>query len=158
MTLFHPSSRGRKSRSAAACSSSSLELKPIRSKSFLSREPWKRSSLTRSPSSVSVAATRPPSPSANRFFVGKKLNVEAMPVVAMPAAPKACAASSTIGTPSAASSASGAGRPNRCTGMIALVRAVIRAATSSGSRLSVAGSMSAKTGVAPAWTIASAVA
>ena len=42
--------------------------------------------------------------------------------------------------------------------MIAFVLGVIRAATSSGSRLSVTGSMSAKTGVAPAWTIASAVA
>ena len=49
---FQPSSCGRKSRSAAACSSSSRELKPIRSKSFLSREPWKRSIRTRSPSSV----------------------------------------------------------------------------------------------------------
>ena len=42
--------------------------------------------------------------------------------------------------------------------MIAFVRGVIRAATSSGSRLSVAGSMSAKTGVAPRRAIASAVA
>ena len=40
----------------------------------------------------------PPSPSANRFFVGKKLNVDTM-LVQMPAAPKACAASSTIGSP-----------------------------------------------------------
>src|SRR5436190_568657 len=53
----------------------------------------------RSPSSSSVTATSPPSPSANRFFVGKKLNVEAIPVVPTPAAPNACAASSTIGTP-----------------------------------------------------------
>ena len=42
--------------------------------------------------------------------------------------------------------------------MIAFVRGVIRAATSSGSRLSVTGSMSAKTGVAPTRAIASAVA
>ena len=76
----------------------------------------------------------------------------------MPAAPNACAASSISGSPSAASSASGAGRPNRCTGMIAFVRGVIRAATSSGSRFSVTGSMSAKTGVAPTRAIASAVA
>ena len=42
--------------------------------------------------------------------------------------------------------------------MIAFVRGVIRAATSSGSRLSVAGSMSANTGVAPTRAIASGVA
>ena len=53
---------------------------------------------------------------------------------------------------------SGAGRPNRCTGMIAFVRSVIRRSTSAGSRLSVAGSISAKTGVAPRRAIASAVA
>ncbi len=113
---------------------------------------------TRSATASSIAATRPPSPSANRFLVGKKLNVEQMPVVAIPSAPNAWAASSISGSPSAASSASGAGRPKRCTGMIALVRGVIRRATSSGSRLSVTGSMSAKTGVAPALAIASAVA
>ena len=42
--------------------------------------------------------------------------------------------------------------------MIAFVRGVIRSATSAGSRLSVAGSISAKTGVAPRRAIASAVA
>ena len=42
--------------------------------------------------------------------------------------------------------------------MIALVRRVIRRSTSSGSMLSVPGSMSAKTGVAPVRAIASAVA
>jgi hypothetical protein len=42
--------------------------------------------------------------------------------------------------------------------MIALVRGVMRSATSSGSRLSVEESISAKTGVAPRLTIASAVA
>ena len=42
--------------------------------------------------------------------------------------------------------------------MSAFVRGVIFAATSSGSRLSVAGSMSANTGVAPTRAIASAVA
>ena len=36
-----------------------------------------------SASSASLTAIRPPSPSAKRFFVGKKLNVEAM-LVAMP--------------------------------------------------------------------------
>ena len=63
------------------------------------REPWKRSMRSRSASSASLTAIRPPSPSANRFFVGKKLNVETM-LVAMPAAPNACAASSTTGSPS----------------------------------------------------------
>ena len=50
------------------------------------------------------------------------------------------------------------GRPNRWTGTIARVRSVTFAAASSRSRLSVAGSMSAKTGVAPRRTIDSAVA
>ena len=79
-------------------------------------------------------------------------------MVAMPWAPKAWAASSTIGMPSAASAPSAAGRPKRWTGMIAFVLGVMRAATSSGSMFSVTGSMSAKTGVAPDCTIASAVA
>ena len=43
---------------------------PDSSKVFFALEPWKRSSRMRSPSSSSRAATRPPSPSANRFFVG----------------------------------------------------------------------------------------
>jgi len=34
-----------------------------------------------------VAATRPPSPSANRFLVGKKLKVESAPTCATPSAP-----------------------------------------------------------------------
>jgi hypothetical protein len=68
------------------------------------------------------------------------------------------AASSSSGGPSPASSSSGAGRPNRCTGTIAFVRGVIRSATSAGSRLSVAASISAKTGVASRRAIASAVA
>ena len=42
--------------------------------------------------------------------------------------------------------------------MIAFVRGVTLRATSAGSRLSVSGSMSAKTGVAPSRAIASAVA
>ena len=54
------------------------------SKSSSPREPWKRSMRTRSASSASLDGDRPPSPSANRFFVGKKLKVEATPVVAMP--------------------------------------------------------------------------
>ena len=43
-------------------------------------------------------ATRPPSPSAKRFFDGKKLKVEAM-LVAIPGEPNAWAASSTSGSP-----------------------------------------------------------
>ena len=78
--------------------------------------------------------------------------------MATPGAPNACAASSITGRPSAASSSIGAGRPNRCTGMSARVRGVIFAATSATSTLSVAGSMSAKTGVAPRRAIDSAVA
>ena len=111
----------------------------------------------RSASSPSLAAIRPPSPSAKRFFEGKKLNVETT-LVAIPCEPNACAASSTSGSPKARSSSIGAGRPNRCTGMIAFVRSVIARSTSAGSRFSVAGSMSTKTGVAPRRAIASAVA
>ncbi len=42
-----------------------------------------------------------------------------------------------------------AGQPSRCTTTIAFVRGVTRARMDSGSRQSVAGSMSAKTGTAP---------
>ena len=77
---------------------------------------------------------------------------------AMSGEPNACAASSTIGTPNPVSSASGAGRPKRCTGRIAFVRGVIFRSTSAGSRFSVTGSMSTKTGVASRRAIASAVA
>src|SRR5690348_8919503 len=111
-----------------------------------------------SPSSAFWAATSPPSPSANRFFVGWKLKVETMPCCAIAGEPNACAASSISGCPSEASSSSGAGRPKRWTGMIARVLGVIRAATSSGSRFNVCGSTSAKTGVAPRRATASAVA
>ena len=57
---------------------------------------------TRSATSSSSDVTSPPSPRAKRFFVGKKLKVEQTPVCATPSAPNACAASSTIGTPSEA--------------------------------------------------------
>ena len=56
---------------------------------FLSTEPWKRSLRTVSATDSSVKAISPPSPSAKRFFVGKKLNVEQTPVVAIPGAPNA---------------------------------------------------------------------
>ena len=69
----------------AAWIASSREFVPTSSKVCLSREPWKRSIRTRSATASSVHATSPPSPSAKRFFVGKKLNVEQTPVVATPA-------------------------------------------------------------------------
>jgi hypothetical protein len=49
-------------------------------------------------------------------------------------------------------------RPKRCTARMARVRGVMRSATSAGSRLKVARSMSAKTGVAPTRWMALAVA
>ena len=101
---FQPVSCGRKTRSIAACTASRREFVPMSSNVFLSREPWKRSMRTRSATSSSRQPTSPPSPSAKRFFVGKKLNVEQIPVCATPSAPKACAASSISGSPSAASS------------------------------------------------------
>ena len=48
--------------------------------------------------SASLTAIRPPSPSAKRFFDGKKLNVETT-LVAIPCEPNACAASSISGRP-----------------------------------------------------------
>ena len=63
------------------------------------------------------------------------------------------AASSTICSECCSASAKNAsmsaGRPTWCTGMIAFVRGVIARAAASGLRLPVAGSTSAKTGVAP---------
>ena len=56
----------------------------------------------RSASSSSFADMSPPSPSAKRFFDGKKLNVETT-LVAIPCEPNACAASSISGRPSARS-------------------------------------------------------
>ena len=55
----------------------------------LSSEPWKRSLRTVSATDVVGECDSPPSPSAKRFFVGKKLNVEQTPVVAIPGAPNA---------------------------------------------------------------------
>ncbi len=79
-------------------------------------------------------------------------------LVAIPGEPKACAASSMIGRSNRRSSSIAAGRPKRCTGMIAFVFGVIFRSTSFGSMFSEPGSMSAKTGVAPIRAIASAVA
>ena len=50
------------------------------------------------------------------------------------------------------------GRPAKCTGTMARVRGVIFRRTCSGSMFSVTGSMSASTGVAPAWMMALTVA
>ena len=50
------------------------------------------------------------------------------------------------------------GHPWACTGMTARVRCVIRASRARGSRLCVTGSMSQKTGTAPWWRTAMAVA
>src|SRR5581483_1538254 len=145
----------RKMRRDAACIASRRELYPTCRNSFFAADPWKRSMRSRAASFGSLTEIRPPSPRAKRFFVGKKLNVEAM-LVAIPAAPKACAASSITGTPNPARL--GAGRPKRCTGIRAFVRSVSLRSTSDGSRFSVTGSMSTKTGVAPTRAIASAVA
>ena len=70
----------------------------------------------------------------------------------------ACAASSTTGTPSAWIGSRSAGWPYRCTGMIAFVRGVTSSATRSGSTFRSESRTSAKTGVAPVWTITFAVA
>ena len=72
--------------------------------------------------------------------------------------PVACAASSSTGTPSASTSATGATLPNRCTRITAFVRGVSTARTVSGVATNVAGSTSQKTGVAPVGGIASALA
>ena len=72
--------------------------------------------------------------------------------------PAAWAASSSTGTPSASISRTGATLPNRCTAITALVRGVSAARTVSAVTQNVSGSMSQKTGCAPVWGIASAVA
>ena len=140
-----------RSRSTAAWISSSREFVPMYSKvplGFRAVEAEHADALARA--RRRFTATRPPSPSANRFFVGIEAERRADPGrrdLGRRRTPAPRPRSSA--RPSAASSASGAGRPKRCTGMIAFVRGVICAATSAGSRLSVTGSMSAKTGVAP---------
>ena len=102
-------------------------------------------------------ATSPPSPRQKRFFVGKKLKVETMPVDATPGAPNACAASSKIGTPSGQL---GERRraPEEMDGHDRARPLVTLRAASAGSMFSVTGSMSQNTGVAPHLAIASAVA
>jgi hypothetical protein len=62
------------------------------------------------------------------------------------------------GSPSSRSSGTGATLPNRCTGTIAFVLGVTAALTVSAVTQNVSGSMSQKTGVAPATIAASAVA
>ena len=77
-------------------------------------------------------------------------------------APIAWAASSTIATPRDSASFSSRGmsaqRPNRCTGTMARLRGPSAASTAAGSIAKLPGSMSAKTGRAPARRIASTVA
>ena len=150
----------------AAWISSRREFIPTSSNTRLSREPWNRSMRTRSATSRSRSRTIPASPIAGRFLLGKNENVAASPNVptGRPSqrAPYAWAASSISASPcrSAISRSAGrsAGWPQRCTATIARVRSVTAASTAAGSRLNVAGSMSANTGRAPARAIASAVA
>ena len=107
-------------------------------------------------------AIAPPSPRQGRFFEGKKLNVAASPsapAFAPPSeAPAAWAASSSTGTPSSRSSGTGATLPNRWTGTSAAVRSPSSGRAVSAVTHQVSGSTSQKTGAAPAFTIASAVA
>jgi hypothetical protein len=86
---------------------------------------------------------------APRFFDGKKDRQPQIPVSG--ALPIDCAASSMTGTET---SGRGAARPYRCTEMTAFVREVHAACAARGSRLKLAGSMSAKTGRAPSRAIA----
>ena len=76
----------RKMRRNDACIASRRELYPTYVNSVFAFEPWKRSMRSFSARAASLTAINPPSPSAKRFLVGKKLNVEAMDV-AMPLAP-----------------------------------------------------------------------
>jgi hypothetical protein len=90
-----------------------------------------------------VAVTRPPSPNAPRFLVGKNEKQLTRPIV--PAcrpssvAPIAWQASSINGTPVsreiASSGSMSAHKPYKCTGMIAFVRGVTAARTALGDRL-----------------------
>ena len=146
-------------RRTAAWIASSREFVPMSSNVFLSREPWKRSIRIRSATSSSVAATSPPSPSANRFFVGKKLKVEATPVVAMPVGAERLGGVLDQRQAERGELGERRGPAEEVHGHDRLrAAASIRRSTSSGSRFSVTGSMSAKTGVAPTRAIASAVA
>jgi len=109
-----------------------------------------------SPRAASCVTIIPPSPRVPRFFDGKKLKQPTVPIE--PAwrplyfDPMDCAASSMtnrlcflamamIGSMSAIC-------PNRCTGMIALVRGVMAASIFVASMLNVSGSMSTNTGLA----------
>ena len=76
---------------------------------YICRPPCTRSFMTCSPSWASFVVTRPPSPNAPRFLVGKKLNAPASPTEPAPPAadlaPTACAASSRTKTPCCSASA-----------------------------------------------------
>ena len=110
----------------------------------------RRGASTRSASSSSSVATSPPSPRQKRFFVGIEAERRDRAVLARPRARRRPAPRPRArGRRARRSGRTSIIRPNRCTGMIARVRSVTFAAASSRSRLSVTGSISAKTGVAP---------
>ena len=119
----------------------------------------------RSAQSARSVVIMPPSPVV-MFFTTWKLKAvrsAAAPMRRDPAAaPNACAASSTIVRPCRAAMpprrTSGAGRPAKCTGRSAAVRGVTAASAAAGSMFRVVRSMSASTGVPPAWMIALTVA
>ena len=142
------------------------EFVPTSSKRRFSRDPWKRRSRTRSARSALPETTMPASPKAGKFLVGKNENVARSPKLPAPrppsVAPKACAASSITARPwrPATSRRPGmsAGPPKTCTATMARLRSVTAASTDCGSRLNVARSMSANTGIAPTRAMASAVA
>ena len=77
---FQPARWGRKTRSAAAWIASSREFVPIELEGLLVARAVEAKHPDRSATSSSRHATSPPSPSAKRFFVGKKLKVEQTPV------------------------------------------------------------------------------
>src|SRR5262245_21690486 len=103
----------------------------------------------------------PPSPAAT-FFVAysEKQVTSAIEPILRPrySLSAAWAASSTSGMPCVRSGSRSAGWPARSTGTIAFVLSVISSGTRSGSIFRSESRTSAKTGVAPAWTITLAVA
>src|SRR5436189_1840228 len=122
----------------------------------MSRRVWIASAMAES-----LVEIRPPSPAA-MFFVAysEKQVASAIEPILRPrySLSAAWAASSTIGIPWASSGSRSAGWPARSTGTIAFVFSVTSAATWSGSMFRSESRTSAKTGVAPAWTITFAVA
>ena len=135
---IQPASRGSLARRIAACSASSRKLPPTKWCTYLGLMPCTRMSTSFSASASSFVVTRPPSPNAPRFLVGKK---EKHPKAPRPptgtplySVPIAWQQSSTSGMAPATSriASMSAACPYRCTGMIALVRGVIAAASCAG--------------------------